>query len=80
MPDEPKKIAVTAITGAVFAWLRNNADSEGKVKLLRGELGEAAERITAHLLTEIVDYFAELGLPIEIKADDGVDISITISK
>lgn len=71
---------VETVARTVFSWMRNEADPNGKVEILRGNVGDAAETLAVYLVTELADEIEKLGWPIRITADDAVDVSIRIEK
>ncbi len=78
--DDLTKVAIETLTSAAFAWLRDAANPSGEVKILRGEVGSAAERLAGYLFTELADWMRTIGWPIKIEADAGAAVSITIEE
>jgi hypothetical protein len=80
MADDKDKTneAVEFIATTVFAWLKSSADPDGKVEFLRGEVGDAAERMAVYLVTELVDFFQTMGWPINIQAEEDATVSVIV--
>jgi len=77
MADNKDEI-IDAVARTVFAWMRNEADPDGKVEILRGEVGAASETLAIYLITELADQVEKLGWPIKVEAQSNVDVSIRI--